>query len=62
MARLVGHQVFIYTSDRDSLQLIDKNIAIHILITGMSNIMVMDEKTMPLEYGITPEQIPDYKG
>jgi len=57
-----GHQVIIYTSDRDFLQLIDKNIAIHILKTGMSNIMVMDEKTMPLEFGITPEQIPDYKG
>ncbi|MFA5481173.1 MAG: DNA polymerase I, partial [Bacilli bacterium] len=57
-----GHQVIVYTSDRDFLQLIDHNITIHILKTGMSNIMVMDEKTMPEEYGIQPNQVPDYKG
>ncbi len=62
MASQQGHQVIVYTSDRDFLQLIDHNVAIHILKTGMSNIMVMDEITMPQEFGITPEQIPDYKG
>jgi len=57
-----GHQVIVYTSDRDFLQLIDHNVAIHILKTGMSNIMVMDEASMPAEFGISPSQIPDYKG
>ena len=62
VASHAGHQVIVYTSDRDFLQLIDHNIAIHILKTGMSNVMVMDEVTMPQEYGISPAQIPDYKG
>ncbi|HOH68637.1 MAG TPA: 5'-3' exonuclease H3TH domain-containing protein, partial [Bacilli bacterium] len=62
VASKAGHQVIVYTSDRDFLQLIDHNIAIHILKTGMSNIMVMDEVTMPQEFGISPAQIPDYKG
>ncbi|NCA97199.1 MAG: DNA polymerase I [Bacteroidia bacterium] len=62
LASKAGHQVIVYTSDRDFLQLIDHNIAIHILKTGLSNIMVMDEITMPQEFGIQPAQIPDYKG
>ena len=57
-----GYEVIVYTSDRDFLQLIDKNISIHIIKTGMSNIVVMNEKTMPELYGFTPMQIIDYKG
>ena len=55
-------EVIVYTSDRDFLQLIEKNISIHILKTGMSNIVVMNEKTMPELYGFQPLQIIDYKG
>ena len=55
-------EVIVYTSDRDFLQLIDKSISIHILKTGMSNIVVMNEKTMPEMYGFAPLQIIDYKG
>ena len=55
-------EVIIYTSDRDFLQLIDKNVSVHILKTGMSNIVVMNEKTMPELYGFKPLQIIDYKG
>lgn len=62
LASKAGHQVIVYTSDRDFLQLIDHNVAIHILKTGLSNIMVMDEVSMPQEFGIQPSQIPDYKG
>lgn len=55
-------EVIVYTSDRDFLQLIDKNVSIHILKTGMSNIVIMNEKTMPELYGFQPLQIIDYKG
>lgn len=62
LAGKAGYDVIVYTSDRDYLQLIDDNITIHILKTGMSNIMIMDEKAMVEEYGFKPLQIIDYKG
>ena len=57
-----NYEVIIYTSDRDFLQLIDKHVSVHIIKTGMSNIVVMNEKTMPELYGFSPLQIIDYKG
>ncbi len=54
-------RVEIYTSDRDFLQLIDKNVNVNLLIKGLSNIKVMNESTMMEEYGFTPIQIIDYK-
>ena len=62
MAGNVGKEVIVYTSDRDFLQLIDKHISIHIIKTGMSNIDIMNETTMPEKYGFSPLQIIDYKG
>ena len=54
-------KVEIYTSDRDFLQLIDKNITVNLLIKGMSNIKVMTPESMLEEYGFKPLQIIDYK-
>ena len=62
MAGAQGKEVIVYTSDRDFLQLIDKHISIHIIKTGMSNIDIMNEETMPEKYGFAPLQIIDYKG
>ena len=62
MAGAQGKDVIVYTSDRDFLQLIDKHIAIHIIKTGMSNIDIMNETTMPEKYGFAPLQIIDFKG
>ena len=42
-----GKDVVVYTSDKDFLQLIDKHISIHLIKTGMSNIEIMNEVTMP---------------
>ena len=62
MAGKEGKEVIVYTSDRDFLQLIDKHISIHIIKTGMSNIDIMNETTMPEKYGFAPLQIIDFKG
>ena len=62
MAGSKGKDVIVYTSDRDFLQLIDKHISIHIIKTGMSNIDIMNETTMPEKYGFAPLQIIDFKG
>ena len=62
MAGAQGKEVIVYTSDRDFLQLIDKHISIHIIKTGMSNIDIMNETTMPEKYGFSPLQIIDFKG
>ena len=62
MAGAQGKEVIVYTSDRDFLQLIDKHISIHIIKTGMSNIDIMNEETMPAKYGFSPLQIIDFKG
>lgn len=56
------HQVVIYTSDRDFLQLIDKNISVHLLKTGLSNIEIVNYLNMVEGYGVRPDQVPDFKG
>jgi DNA polymerase-1 len=62
MASADGYDVVMYTSDRDYLQLIDSHIKISLLKVGLSNMELMDEKSMPAKYGISPKQIIDYKG
>lgn len=58
----LGYEVFVYTSDRDFLQLIDDNITVLILKKGLSDILVMNEETMQEKYGFSPLQIQDFKG
>jgi DNA polymerase-1 len=62
LASEAGYEVIVYTSDRDYLQLIDDNIRISLLKTGLSNMEVLDGPSMLAKYGFTPLQIIDYKG
>lgn len=57
-----GYQVEIYTSDKDYLQLIDENVAVLLLKTGLSNLDKMTEASLMESWGLTPSQIIDYKG
>ncbi|HOJ45495.1 MAG TPA: DNA polymerase I [Bacilli bacterium] len=62
LAHSHGHEVHIYTSDRDFLQLVNTTIKVNLIKKGMSDIRVMNRQRVIEEYGFTPEQVADYKG
>ena len=53
--------VYLVTSDKDYLQLIDENVKVILTKKGVSNTEEMDLKSMEEEYGLTPEQFVDLK-
>lgn len=55
------YKVEIYTSDRDYLQLINKNITVDLIIKGVKNIKVMTPESFIEEYKFEPIKIIDYK-
>ena len=57
-----GYKVYIYTSDKDYLQLIDDNITIELIKKGLKDIKEMTPETFRDEWGFEPIQITDYKG
>ncbi|HAK05635.1 MAG TPA: DNA polymerase I [Firmicutes bacterium] len=57
-----GIEAILYTSDRDFLQLVNHTIKVHLIKKGMSDVRVMTADRVKEEFGITPSQIPDYKG
>ena len=57
-----GIKTFIYTSDKDYLQLIDDNITIEMIKKGLTDIESMNEVSLKEKMGLTPDQIKDYKG
>ena len=61
-AQKEGYKVYIYTSDKDYLQLIDENITIELIKKGLKDIKEMTPETFKEEWGFKPIQITDYKG
>ena len=61
-AQKEGYKVYIYTSDKDYLQLIDENITIELIKKGLKDIKEMTPQTFKEEWGFEPNQITDYKG
>ena len=57
-----GMEVEIYTSDRDFLQLVQPHLTVNLIRKGVSEMIKMTREKVIAEYGITPEQVPDYKG
>ena len=55
-------EVDIYTSDRDFLQLVQPHLTVQLIRKGVSETVAMTRERVIAEYGITPEQVPDYKG
>ncbi len=55
-------QVVILTGDRDTLQLIrDKKIVVRTFNKGVSDTTIYDEAAVKEKYGLTPEQLIEYK-
>lgn len=57
-----GIKVFLYTSDRDFLQLVDDNISVNMIKKGLSDVQIMTPQLVKETYGFLPRQVIDYKG
>lgn len=55
-------KVEIYTSDRDYLQLIDRNISINLPVKGLSELKNINENNIFSEFGFYPLETITYKG
>ncbi|MDA3931486.1 MAG: DNA polymerase I [Tenericutes bacterium] len=55
-------EVMIYSNDQDLMQLIDDNVFQLISKKGLSEIDIMNKAGLYEKMGLTPSQIPDYKG
>ncbi len=60
-AKEQGADVYLVTSDKDYLQLIDENVRVILTKKGITNIVEMDINSMGEEYGLKPEQFVDLK-
>lgn len=54
-------EVIIVSGDRDLLQLVHKNVVMLAPITGITKMIVYDERLVEEKYGVTPAEIVDYK-
>ena len=65
-----GYEVLIVTGDGDALQLVDDGSPLEgrgqvqamITVKGVTDTVVYDEAAVKARYGLTPAQIPDFKG
>lgn len=54
-------EVIIVTGDLDTLQLVDKRTRVYTSRKGLSDIVIYDEAAVKERYGLTPDQLIDYK-
>ena len=53
--------VYIVTGDRDMMQLVDTDTKVLMPVKGISEVMLYDRVRVEEKFGVTPEQIIDYK-
>src|ERR671928_726967 len=56
-----GVELYIVTGDQDAMQLVDGNVKVLRTTRGVSETKAYGREEVVEEYGVTPEQIPDYK-
>src|SRR5215203_4822452 len=56
-----GMELGIVTGDQDAMQLVDSNVKVLRTTRGVSELKSYGREEVIEEYGVTPEQIPDYK-
>jgi DNA polymerase-1 len=56
-----GVELFIVTGDQDAMQLVDGNVKVLRTTRGVSETKTYGRDEVVDEYGVTPDQIPDYK-
>ncbi len=64
-AKAMGHAVYIVTGDLDAVQLVDDEhgpVKVVTTIRGVTETVIYDEEAVKNRYGLTPAQIPDFKG
>ncbi|NYE58406.1 DNA polymerase I [Carboxydothermus ferrireducens] len=57
-----GHEVVIYTADRDMLQLVDEKTVVYLTKKGITELVKMDLAAILESYGLKPKQLVDVKG
>jgi len=60
-AEAEGFDTLIVTADRDALQLVDEHIHVLANKRGITDTVLYDRQAVIERYGITPEQVPDFK-
>src|ERR671914_2351335 len=55
-------ELFIVTGDQDAMQLVDGRVRVLRTTRGVSETKTYGREEVIEDYGVTPEQIPDYKG
>jgi DNA polymerase I len=55
-------ELMLVTGDQDAMQLVDGNVQVLRTTRGVSETKTYGRDEVVEEYGVTPEQIPDYKG
>src|SRR5829696_9456072 len=56
-----GVELMVLTGDQDAMQLVDDNVKVLRTTRGVSETKTYGREDVIEEYGVTPEQIPDYK-
>jgi DNA polymerase-1 len=57
-----GVELMLVTGDQDAMQLVEGNVKVLRTTRGVSETKTYGRDEVVEEYGVTPEQIPDYKG